>query len=80
MSAGDDWSREDEVLGKAYDARLARRLWSYIGDQKGKIALAAVLLVLGALAELAGPLLVKVAIDRYIPARDWNNYWDWGAN
>jgi len=72
MSAGDDWSREDEVLGKAYDARLARRLWSYIGDQKGKIALAAVLLILGALAELAGPLLVKVAIDRCIATRDWH--------
>jgi ATP-binding cassette subfamily B multidrug efflux pump len=69
---GNDWGQEDDVLGKAYDARLARRLWSYIGDQKRKIALAAVLLVLGALAELAGPILVKIAIDRYISVRDWH--------
>ncbi|MFZ5432520.1 MAG: ABC transporter ATP-binding protein [Calditrichota bacterium] len=66
-----DWSQEDEILGKAYDARLARRLWSYVGDQKRKIALAVVLLILGAAGELAGPLLVKLAIDRYISAGDW---------
>lgn len=72
MSTQNDYTQEDDVLGKAYDARLVRRLWSYVGDQKSKIALAAVLLVFGALAELAGPLLVKVAIDRYIAVHDWN--------
>ena len=72
MSMPNDATQEDDVLGKAYDARLARRLWSYVGDQKGKIALAAALLILGALAELAGPLLVKTAIDRNIAARDWS--------
>ncbi|RPH95435.1 ABC transporter ATP-binding protein [candidate division KSB1 bacterium] len=71
MSSYEDHSHEEEVLGKAYDARLAKRLWSYIGDQKNKIFLAVVLLVAGALAELAGPLLVKLAIDRYIAAKDW---------
>jgi ATP-binding cassette subfamily B protein len=64
--------REEEILGKAYDARLARRLWSYVGDQKWKIWLAVFLLILGAGAELAGPLLTKIAIDKYIAARDWN--------
>ena len=63
--------QEEEILGKAYDARLAKRLWSYVGDQKLKIALAVVCLVLGALAELSGPLLTKYAIDHYISQHDW---------
>jgi ATP-binding cassette, subfamily B, multidrug efflux pump len=70
-SKRDDWQQDDEILGKAYDARLARRLWKYVGDQKPRIALAVVLLVLGAAAELAGPLLTKIAIDRYIHNKDW---------
>lgn len=72
MSAPNNgWKPEDDVLGKAYDARLARRLWGYVGAQKKTIALAVLLLVLGAAAELAGPLLVKLAIDKYIKAHDW---------
>ena len=70
--AHDNTQHEDDILGKAYDARLARRLWSYVGDQKLKIALAVVLLILGAAAELAGPLLVKLAIDKYIAEKDWH--------
>ncbi len=67
-----DDQREEDILGKAYDARLARRLWSFVGDQKWKIWLAVLLLIFGAGAELAGPLLTKIAIDKYIAARDWN--------
>jgi ATP-binding cassette, subfamily B, multidrug efflux pump len=70
MSTRDD-SQEDEILGKAYDARLARRLKSYVGDQKVKIVLAVVLLLLGAGAELAGPLLIKLAIDKQIAQHQW---------
>jgi ATP-binding cassette, subfamily B, multidrug efflux pump len=66
VSKGNDWQQEDEVLGKAYDARLARRLWTYASNQKLRIALAVIVLVFGAAAELAGPLLVKYAIDHYI--------------
>ncbi|HEY3296186.1 MAG TPA: ABC transporter ATP-binding protein [bacterium] len=73
MSApGNGWKPEDEVMGKAYDARLAKRLWGYVGAQKRMIALAVLLLVLGAAAELAGPLLVKRAIDVYIKGKDWH--------
>jgi len=67
-----DDQREEDILGKAYDARLTKRLWSYTGDQRWKIWLAVFLLILGAGAELAGPLLTKIAIDKYIAARDWN--------
>jgi ATP-binding cassette, subfamily B, multidrug efflux pump len=70
-NSNNGWQHEDDILGKAYDARLARRLWTYTREQRGRIALAVVVLLLGAMAELAGPLLVKYAIDHYIkPASD----------
>jgi len=67
----ENWQQEEEVLGKAYDARLARRLWGYVGDQKRLLAVAVLLLLLGAAAELAGPVLVKLAIDKHIAGHDW---------
>jgi ATP-binding cassette subfamily B multidrug efflux pump len=62
--------QEDEILGKAYDARLMRRLLTYLGPYRGVVAVAVVLLLLAAAAELAGPYFVKVAIDRYISSGD----------
>jgi ATP-binding cassette subfamily B protein len=58
--------QEDEVLGKAYDARLMRRLLAYLRPYKQDVAVAFVALIVGSCAELAQPYLVKVAIDRYI--------------
>jgi ATP-binding cassette subfamily B protein len=57
---------DEEVLGKAYDARLMRRLLQYVRPYWQQIALALVAIAVGAAAELAQPYLVKVAIDRYI--------------
>ncbi|MGH2349761.1 MAG: ABC transporter ATP-binding protein [bacterium] len=62
--------QEDEILGKAYDARLMRRLLTYLRPYRGVVAVAVVLLLLAAAAELAGPYFVKVAIDRYIGSGD----------
>jgi ATP-binding cassette subfamily B protein len=70
--ATNGFTQEDDILGKAYDARLAKRLWGYVGAQKSMLFLAIVLLVLGAAAELSGPLLVKYAIDKYIATKDWS--------
>jgi ATP-binding cassette subfamily B protein len=61
---------EEEALGKAYDARLMRRLLSYIRPYRWKVVLGvAVLLVIAAL-ELLGPWLTKVALDSAIPNGD----------
>ncbi|MBI4456573.1 MAG: ABC transporter ATP-binding protein [Acidobacteria bacterium] len=61
---------EDEILGKAYDSRLARRLLTYLKPYR-RIAGAAVLLTLAASAvQLVGPYLTKIAIDSYILRRD----------
>ncbi|HLE78247.1 MAG TPA: ABC transporter ATP-binding protein [bacterium] len=62
--------QEDEILGKAYDARLMRRLLGYLRPYRRPVILSVVLLLLAAGAELAGPYFVKVAIDRYIGVGD----------
>jgi ATP-binding cassette subfamily B protein len=62
-------TQDEEVLGKAYDARLMRRLLEYVCPYWRQIAVALVAIVAGAAAELAQPYLVKIAIDRYIGTR-----------
>src|SRR5579885_3053390 len=57
---------EDEILGKAYDGRLVRRLLPYLSPYKGTIATALAMLLGTSLLDLAGPWLTKIAIDRYI--------------
>jgi len=61
---------DDEVLGKAYDARLILRLLTYLRPC-GFLVLLALLFLAGYTgAQLLGPYLVKVAIDRYIAVGD----------
>ena len=59
---------EEEVLGKAYDARLMRRLLHYLRPYSADVAIAFVAITAGSAASLAQPYLMKVAIDRYIAA------------
>ena len=66
MMAGAD----DEVLGKAYDARLMKRLLGYLWPYRRQV-LGAVLAIVGhSLLELVPPYLTKIAVDEYIPAGD----------
>jgi ATP-binding cassette, subfamily B, multidrug efflux pump len=59
-------AQEEEVLGKAYDSRLMKRLLTYLRPYKWQttIALASILLKVG--ADVLGPYLTKVVIDRYL--------------
>jgi ATP-binding cassette, subfamily B, multidrug efflux pump len=66
---------DDEILGKAYDAQLMRRLTTFITPYRGRVALALLLLLGASLAELAGPLLVQRAIDGPISERDVAGVW-----
>ena len=59
-------AHDDEILGKAYDARLMRRLAQYLRPYWRQVALSFVAIIVGAAAQLAQPYLMKVAIDRYI--------------
>ncbi|NUR53322.1 MAG: ABC transporter ATP-binding protein [Acidobacteria bacterium] len=61
---------EEDVLGKAYDARLMRRLLGYLRPYRAQAALALVAIIAASVLQLAQPYLMKLVIDRYIPAGD----------
>lgn len=57
---------DDSVIGQAYDARLMKRLFSFLKPVAPYVALAVFLLFMVTAAELAVPLVIKLAIDDYI--------------
>jgi ATP-binding cassette, subfamily B, multidrug efflux pump len=57
---------EEEVLGKAYDSRLMRRLFVYLRPYRKTVALALVLLLALSVLQVLGPLLTKIAVDRFL--------------
>jgi len=57
---------EEEVLGKAYDARLMRRLLAYLWRYRLNVAIALGSIICASVLQLAQPYLMKVAIDRHI--------------
>jgi ATP-binding cassette subfamily B protein len=57
---------EEQALGKAYDARLMRRLLAYIKPYRKSAFLAIACLMAGSALSILQPFLTKVAIDRYI--------------
>jgi ATP-binding cassette, subfamily B, multidrug efflux pump len=59
---------DDEILGKAYDGRLMRRLVVFVKPYWWRLVLAMALLFGAAFAELAPPYLVSRAIDGPIAA------------
>jgi ATP-binding cassette subfamily B protein len=58
--------QDDEILGRAYDARLMRRLLAYLRPYWPQVAGTLVAILVGASAALAQPYLVKLAIDGHI--------------
>jgi ATP-binding cassette subfamily B protein len=61
---------DDQILGKAYDARLMKRLLRYLKPYRMIMALSLLLLTLYTGMQLLGPYITKVAIDRYIADND----------
>jgi len=59
---------DDRVLGKAYDARLARRLREYILPERWLMALSVTLMFVVMGAQLLQPYLIKLLIDDHIVA------------
>jgi ATP-binding cassette subfamily B protein len=57
---------EEEALGKAYDSRLMRRLLTYLRPYRIVVAASLVLLIIDSLLQIIGPLLTKLAVDRYL--------------
>ena len=72
-------AQEEEVLGKAYDSRLMRRLLTYLRPYRWQVGVAIVSIILKSFADVLGPYLVKVAVDRYLaPAKgSISGMWNW---
>src|SRR4029077_3940671 len=68
--AGGLVSHEDEVMGRAYDQRLMRRLLGYLGPYRGRVLFAGLVVIADALVQLVYPWLTKEAIDNGIRHRD----------
>ncbi len=71
---------EEEVRGKIYDSRLMRRLLTYMWPYWSVALAAMVFLLINSVLQILGPLLTKVAVDRYlvpVPGREpqpWDRY------
>jgi len=50
---------DEEVLGKAYDSRLMKRLLTYLHPYRVQVAIALIAIVLKAGADVVGPYLTK---------------------
>jgi ATP-binding cassette, subfamily B, multidrug efflux pump len=57
---------EEEVLGKAYDSRLMKRLLKYLRPYRWKVGVALGSIVLKAGADVLGPFLTLIAVDKYL--------------
>ncbi len=57
---------DDEILGKAYDSRLMRRLLTYLWPYRWQAVAALAAIISSSALQLAPPFLTKLAIDRYI--------------
>jgi ATP-binding cassette subfamily B protein len=63
---GGGFFHEDEILGKAYDARLMRRLLRYVKPYAAGVVAALVLLLLLSATQIAPPIIAKFVIDAAI--------------
>lgn len=59
---------DDELLGKAYDGRLVRRLGTYMVPYKASLIIAVILMTVSSLLGVAGPAIIGFAIDDGIRA------------
>src|ERR1700683_2304398 len=72
-------AHEEEVLGKAYDSRLMRRLLTYLRPYRWQVTIAIFSIILKSFCDVLGPYLVKVAVDRYLaPVKGAaSGWWSW---
>ncbi len=63
---------DDEILGKAYDTKLMRRLLQYVKPYKKIVVIAILLNILVAALGPLRPYLIKIAIDDHIVLKDYD--------
>src|SRR6266404_5581211 len=59
-------AHEEEILGKAYDSRLMRRLLTYLRPYKWQVVISLASIAVRAVLDVLGPVLTAVAIDKYL--------------
>ena len=62
--------QDDEILGKAYDAQLMRRIVKYLRPYKWQVVLAIALALAVSGLEAVRPYFTKIAVDEYIANGD----------
>ncbi len=67
-----DYNSEEEILGKAYDSKLMKRLLSYIRPYKKYVIFAILLNIIVAALGPLRPYLTKIAVDKYIANSDYH--------
>ncbi len=68
-------NQEEEVLGKAYDGRLMRRLLKYLRPYKWHVVVALAAIILKSGLDVLGPFLTKIAIDKYLAKSPVSHSW-----
>jgi ATP-binding cassette, subfamily B, multidrug efflux pump len=68
-------NQEEEVLGKAYDGRLMRRLLTYLRPYKWHVAVALAAIILKSGLDVLGPFLTMIAIDKYLAKSPNSHSW-----
>jgi ATP-binding cassette subfamily B protein len=68
-------NQEEEVLGKAYDGRLMRRLLTYLRPYKLHVAVALGAIILKSGLDVLGPFLTMIAIDKYLAKSPNSHSW-----
>jgi ATP-binding cassette subfamily B protein len=66
-----DYKGEEEILGKAYDAKLMKRLLGYVKPYKHFVIFAILLNIVVAALGPIRPYLTKIAVDDYIAHSDY---------
>ncbi|MDE3181644.1 MAG: ABC transporter ATP-binding protein [Acidobacteriota bacterium] len=58
--------QEEEILGKAYDSRLMRRLLGYLRPYRAVVTLAFIAIFFYGVLQAVPPYLLKLEVDRYL--------------
>ncbi len=67
-----DYKSEEEILGKAYDSKLMKRLLGYVKPYRHFVIFAILLNIVVAALGPIRPYLTKIAVDDYIANSDYN--------
>ncbi|HLZ71534.1 MAG TPA: ABC transporter ATP-binding protein [Dehalococcoidia bacterium] len=66
----DGRSPDDEEFGKPFDGKLLRRLLPYLTPYKGRVTIAALLMLVATATSVATPYFLTLAIDDFIARND----------